>query len=200
MRCSNCGTMNHSINKFCSSCGFELSNSVTVPINREKFLNCPNCGSDNLHPITEYNTTTSGGGYGAGKGCLGYILLGPLGLLCGACGSSSKTTSTSKTFWICGNCGNKFRNRQDEIKEDLAEINQKVSFMKVSIPIGIIACIFLLCMSMWLPTVMYNDDIVPFLTVLSIVSLVLNISFIPFKNKLQRKQAELLQELNKYDK
>ncbi len=65
---------------------------------------CPKCGGKNLQAVSESNTT--GGGYGAGKGCCGYILLGPLGLLCGACGSKAKTTT--KTFFVCMDCGHKF--------------------------------------------------------------------------------------------
>ena len=73
-------------------------------INSNPSVCCPKCGSNNLQAVSESNTT--GGGYGAGKGCCGYILLGPLGLLCGACGSKSKTTT--KTFFVCMDCGNKF--------------------------------------------------------------------------------------------
>lgn len=65
---------------------------------------CPVCGSTNLQVTTEKNT--SGGGYNAADGCCGYMLLGPLGLLCGACGSKVKTTN--KTFFVCMDCGKKF--------------------------------------------------------------------------------------------
>lgn len=65
---------------------------------------CPKCGSGNLQAVSENNTT--GGGYSAGKGCCGYMLLGPLGFLCGACGSKTKTTTT--TCFVCMNCGHKF--------------------------------------------------------------------------------------------
>ncbi|MDL2214196.1 hypothetical protein LJB76_01390 [Clostridia bacterium OttesenSCG-928-O13] len=69
-------------------------------------MNCPRCGSPNLHPITETESETKG--YGAGKGCLGYLVFGPLGLLCGACGMG-EGKSRSKSYWVCGQCGNKFR-------------------------------------------------------------------------------------------
>lgn len=65
---------------------------------------CPKCGGTHLQAVNESNTT--GGGFSAGKGCCGYILLGPLGVLCGACGS--KTRTTNKTFFVCMDCGNKF--------------------------------------------------------------------------------------------
>ena len=70
---------------------------------------CPKCGSEN----TQFATNTSGGGYDAGNGCCGYMLLGPLGLLCGACGSKTET----EEFWVCNNCGHKFSD--NEAKETM---------------------------------------------------------------------------------
>ena len=67
-------------------------------------LNCPYCNSRNTTPITE--SDISGGGYNVGDGCCGYILFGPIGLLCGACGSDVKTTH--RRYWVCGDCGRRF--------------------------------------------------------------------------------------------
>lgn len=54
-------------------------------------MGCPNCGSHNIQVVNQVTTK----GFGAGKGCLGYLLLGPLGLLCGLCGmGETKTTSS----------------------------------------------------------------------------------------------------------
>lgn len=63
---------------------------------------CPKCGSENV----QFLTSASGGGYKVGKGLCGYMILGPLGFLCGACGSGIK----SNEFWICNKCGYKFDN------------------------------------------------------------------------------------------
>ena len=42
------------------------------------------------------------------------LMFGPCGLLCGNCGSSASTAQTkNKTFWICRDCGYKFRNLND---------------------------------------------------------------------------------------
>jgi len=68
-------------------------------------LCCPICGSTNCTPIVE--TSSSGSDFSASKGCCGYIMLGPIGLLCGACGGGKQTRST--TYWMCSNCGNKFQ-------------------------------------------------------------------------------------------
>lgn len=68
-------------------------------------LRCPKCDSVNLQIITE--TSTKGKDFSAGKGCCGAIMLGPIGILCGACGKGKQIQTTS--FWICNNCGNKFK-------------------------------------------------------------------------------------------
>ncbi len=68
-------------------------------------LSCPHCGNHELQAINE--TETSGGGYNAAGGCCGYLLMGPLGLLCGAC--NSKATSRNQNYWICSKCGHKFK-------------------------------------------------------------------------------------------
>lgn len=74
---------------------------------------CPHCGSKNIQVTTETNIKTTGKNYSGGKGCLGFLLLGPLGLLCGACGEGQKTTSTSTTYWVCPDCGNRFISPND---------------------------------------------------------------------------------------
>jgi hypothetical protein len=56
-------------------------------------LVCPQCGSKNIHVDKR--------GYNAGDACCGAILLGPLGLLCGADGSN-------KLVKTCLNCNKEF--------------------------------------------------------------------------------------------
>ena len=66
---------------------------------------CPNCGDRDFQIINE--VTTTGKDYNAGSGCCGAILLGPIGLLCGACGEGKKTHNTQ--YCICNNCGTKWK-------------------------------------------------------------------------------------------
>lgn len=69
-------------------------------------MQCPKCGNTyNMQTITE--TVTKGKDYSVGKGFCGYIFLGPIGVLCGACGKGKKTKST--TYWLCPECGHKFK-------------------------------------------------------------------------------------------
>lgn len=67
-------------------------------------MKCPKCGSEHI----QYATTTSGGGTSFLDSCCGFIILGPIGLLCGNIGSSV----TTEEFWICQECGNKFSNEK----------------------------------------------------------------------------------------
>lgn len=72
----------------------------------ESLVHCPQCGSRNCSMVIDSKTKTSS--FGLGDACCGYILFGPIGLLCGACGRDS--TTKTKTYWLCGNCGKKFSN------------------------------------------------------------------------------------------
>lgn len=112
----------------------------------QKFC-CPNCGSKNLQITTETKTQTTGSNYSAGKGCLGYLLFGPLGLLCGACGKGQTTTTTNDTYWVCANCGKRFAH-PDELRKKIKELqSQSVVFPAMCITGLVIAIIFLLIFS-----------------------------------------------------
>lgn len=89
-------------------------------------LVCPKCGSKNLQITTETDTQTHGKNFSTGKGCLGYLMFGPLGILCGSCGQQQKTTVTNTQYWVCPDCGNKFRN-PDDIREELNQYKKKYS-------------------------------------------------------------------------
>ena len=129
MFCKYCGTQISDDAVFCEKCGrstkekedTKLTNDTEGLLsNRKPYIGeicCPNCGSDQLQVISETSVKTSGGGYSGGKGCLGFLLFGPLGLLCGSCGQSQHTTTTNQTFFVCSKCGNKFRSPQELEKE-----------------------------------------------------------------------------------
>ena len=92
-KCSHCGTEN-SIDAF--RCKNENCSSLFPAIKSEDEyvsdgkVHCPNCGSASI--------TTVKKGYDAGGGCCGAILVGPLGLLCGA-------SDANKLSNVCQNCG-----------------------------------------------------------------------------------------------
>ena len=109
--CPNCGNELGPEDQFCGNCGkrcsfapipkcSEHNHTPQEPYN----LHCPYCGSTDCHSVVK--TEVSGGGFSASNGCCGFLLLGPLGLLCGACGSEVK--SSSETWWNCKMCGKEF--------------------------------------------------------------------------------------------
>ncbi|OON92089.1 MAG: hypothetical protein ATN34_04740 [Epulopiscium sp. Nele67-Bin002] len=68
-------------------------------------MKCSKCGSEDCQIINEVRS--SGKDFSASKGCCGAILMGPIGILCGACGKGKTIVSTS--YWVCNSCGNKFK-------------------------------------------------------------------------------------------
>ncbi len=66
---------------------------------------CPKCGSNDLMTISEIST--KGKNFDGGNACCGVLLLGPIGLLCGALGKGKQTNTT--TYWLCKGCGYKFK-------------------------------------------------------------------------------------------
>ena len=72
-------------------------------------MKCPKCGSENI----QFATRTSGSSFSAADSCCGFLLLGPLGILCGLCGSDVST----EEFWVCRDCGKKFTEADVKAKE-----------------------------------------------------------------------------------
>lgn len=67
-------------------------------------VHCPKCGGTHCRMTTQTKTDVTP--FGIGDACCGFILLGPIGILCGLCGTGSSTET--KTVWICDDCGKKF--------------------------------------------------------------------------------------------
>lgn len=103
MYCKNCGNEIPNGAEICNYCGCSQTNT-NVYIKNDEGIKCPYCGSGGCAPVTE--SVTSGSDFSAGKGICGYVLLGPIGILCGACGNG-KTTKTN-TYWKCPSCGKRF--------------------------------------------------------------------------------------------
>jgi hypothetical protein len=89
----------------CRYCGCETEHSSIwdalwgTPCTRESKTTpggsvcCPKCGCTSITPAKK--------GFEAGTGCLGLLLFGPLGLLCGLC-------SANQMYSVCMKCGHKW--------------------------------------------------------------------------------------------
>lgn len=65
-------------------------------------MRCPHCGSTMCHVITE----TDYKGFGFIRGCLGWLIFGPIGILCGMCGMGK---GRQRSYWVCDSCRHRFR-------------------------------------------------------------------------------------------
>ena len=74
---------------------------VVVNKRDDDVVKCPKCGSKQV----EFVTSTNGKGVSSTKVCCGYVLLGPLGAICGLSGAGK---TQSKTVRKCKNCGYEF--------------------------------------------------------------------------------------------
>lgn len=134
MKCIYCGQELAEGSIYCNYCGKPQTESgqpagpapqavpkreaAPAPASPERnVLKCPKCGSTRLQFVTKVKTK----GVSVSDACCGYIILGPLGLLCGLCGAGSSDTEEG---WVCQNCGVRFttKDAQNAVKaEQLAE-------------------------------------------------------------------------------
>jgi len=100
MQCINCGKPLNNGEQICSNCGTYQGGAGEQPsvnMNNQgnfKSLKCPRCGGTNLQAVSD----VSGKGAKLWKLCLCRFL--------GLCGVGKTKT---KHFWVCANCGNKFK-------------------------------------------------------------------------------------------
>lgn len=163
--CPFCGRAIDDDARYCSGCGKKINehdeithNPITeamlhydempdvITKRKRKIVRCPRCGEHSLHPLSETTTSvqTSGGGYSSGKGCLGWLLFGPVGLLCGGLGQKQRTSihTDNKLYWICNECGFKFRNIDDWNNEIESKIKQQKLEQYSAITLAVLAVLF----------------------------------------------------------
>lgn len=128
--CAHCGSENHIEATYCKQCGKQLIKPETteeiavIPketeveeIRPDKVSMCPFCHSENCRPVNKTNVKTHGGGFGFFNALIGFILMGPAGLLCGACGRSVHADVSNETWWVCPSCGKEFISKDIAIKK-----------------------------------------------------------------------------------
>lgn len=123
MKCEMCGTQNSENAQYCASCGMQFtskmqsenetfeyveyqlvendnqSNTSNEEFNDKGPIRCPRCGHTSIHFITR----DKGEDFNVTNGICGFLLFGPLGLLCGLI--TDKETETTRK---CMNCKHEF--------------------------------------------------------------------------------------------
>lgn len=100
MICRKCAYDNDKKNKYCAGCGALLEEAPESPrVNPDDIVRCPFCGSSNVHFVTIQESQS----FDKSDACCGYLLCGPLGLLCGV-----KDSKPPKTVRKCMNCQREF--------------------------------------------------------------------------------------------
>jgi RNA polymerase subunit RPABC4/transcription elongation factor Spt4 len=111
MYCKKCGKKIPDDSKFCPCCGSAIENSTTKALSTTTSsiahvdsskssthrISCPWCGSEELQAISKVTSE----GFGLER-CL---LCG----LCGICGLLGLGETTTEHYWVCRNCGKKFK-------------------------------------------------------------------------------------------
>lgn len=68
-------------------------------------MTCSQCGSHNCQLINK--VTSRGKDFSLFNACLGFVCLGPVGVLCGLCGEGRVITNSD--YWVCSDCGARFK-------------------------------------------------------------------------------------------
>lgn len=154
---------------------------------------CPRCGQTEFELTVETDSKTTGKNFSLGQGCLGYLLFGPLGILCGLCGQGQQTQITNKTYYVCKNCGEKFR-KKEELEQEI-ETN-KLSARNLLIASGVMLGLMVI-LAFFLMSV-FNDATIAF--VLLIVAVVM-ISIIALGSLVNfARVKELTEELERLER
>ena len=103
--CKKCGAPNELGTKICKKCGCALnthSSSSGISQNKnDDVVKCPRCGSTQVEFVNKTHTQ----GVSGSNACCGWLLIGPIGLLCGLCGAGN---SSSRAVRKCKKCGKEF--------------------------------------------------------------------------------------------
>ncbi len=129
--CPNCNSSLQENAIFCASCGSKVSPDTPQQVrNHSSKLHCPQCKSHNLMVTTESSVT----GAVTTSSRSGRI-------------SSSHVSNNHQTFWVCGDCGTKFRNIQS-LDEEIKKYKNSPTIFFVLAIVAAIICIYLSVNSM----------------------------------------------------
>lgn len=125
--CTKCGTSLNEGNVFCPSCGTKNAvegSTFRATVNTHGKLHCPQCKSYNISITTESSVT---GAITANHGRM----------------STTSVSNTHRNFWMCGDCGAKFRNIQN-LEEEIAKTKSSPIIAAVIFIISFILSVYLI--------------------------------------------------------
>lgn len=212
MFCRNCGAELGTEANFCKNCGTETSFSdINTPLTTTnsliqtnivtptetgniKKLCCPKCKSTDIHfsQTKDIVVNTHTKNFSSGLGCLGCLIAGPLGILCGLCGggTTTSTTQNEQVVWVCKHCGNKFK--------DIDNINKEITATETFIKISTCTQVILWTFSIILQIIVFciNDGYFEssFHLFDLISTIILSISIYLWKNSLEKNRMALILE------
>lgn len=113
--CRHCGTEIQNSTLFCPNCGQSQQQS-SIPARQplstgSKRLHCPNCRSNSISPVVE---TEISGGMSMNHSFSRKNSVSAISL-----------NNTHRNYWMCSDCGHKFRNLQN-LEEELAALHKAV--------------------------------------------------------------------------
>lgn len=130
--CQKCNSTLPENSVFCGNCGQKVTQPTQQSMAQQNFavkkLHCPNCKSHNISITTESSVngavTTNNGGF-----------------------SSTHVSNTHRNYWVCGDCGTKFRNIQN-LEEEISKCKNShiVFFVFAAIAAGLFIFFLSLCL------------------------------------------------------
>lgn len=167
--CPNCGSKLTEETKFCPTCGTEQNTqqSVRRTAVARKRLHCPNCRSTSLTPIVESMSSFGSVGRISKKVAI------------------TETSTSNKSYWMCQECGHKFRNLEDLIQE-----NKKLIFFINFVLYGAFAFLSIFSILMGLLTNQLGTTLVQ-LIIFAVAILFCRAIVRKVKNNMTRKEKQL---------
>lgn len=168
--CPKCGTSLSEGAGFCSSCGTKTAVSAenAAPVNRAGKLHCPNCKSYNFSTVTESSVN--------GAVSTGHNI------------RATSVSNTHRNYWMCSDCGTKFRNIQN-LEEEIqkSKNNPLIATIITIISAAVAVFLFVKVMSNALAGLMLGTYAITAV----VVTIVCFIYIFVYKNRLKKMRSEL---------
>lgn len=126
--CPNCGTKLDQGTHFCNNCGHSLQSVSPVPRKtNSRRMHCPECKSSDISPIVETDITSGTS--------LNHSFTRRTSV------SAMQFNNTHRNYWMCSNCGSKFRNLQN-LEEELKNTQGLVKRGIIGIVLMLVLALF----------------------------------------------------------